>query len=154
MRFIDGKGRLFGLANLIDLFVIIAISALIVSVAVNGTMKAGSKKRASAEVYLKVLYKNIPNEIVNNKKLLKGGDVVLAGNALIEKVLYTRPAADVGGLKADYSDLAVLMKANCVILDGEYYCANVPVKINGLCTISNALYAFRDGVILDVEKIN
>jgi len=90
---------------------------------------------------------------VNNKKILKEGDLVLGGNATVKEVLYVRPITRSGGTSSGYSDLAVLLKASCVSLGDELYCSNIQIKINSPCAISNLVYTFTNGIILDVDVI-
>lgn len=149
MRIIDSKGRLFGVANLLDLLVLAVVLALIGTGIVNFITKPRASK-ANVELAVKVLYR-VPNEVARNPKILKTGDSILIGNAVVEKILDIRPVIEYGNRETAMSDMIILIKANCVMLNNEYYCANMPIKVNSSMTISNPLYVFSNGTILDVE---
>ncbi|MDP2912972.1 MAG: hypothetical protein Q8N91_03085, partial [Candidatus Omnitrophota bacterium] len=117
----------------------------IASIVSNPLLKAKAKNRDNVEASIKVLFADMPDEVVHNKKILKEGDLVLGGNGVVKEVLYTKT------VKSGYSDAAVLLKASCVKLADELYCANMPIKINSRCTISNPVYVFTDGIIFDVD---
>ena len=150
MKLIDNRGRLFGVINLIDLLAVILIAGAVISIVANvsGLMKA---KDTTAELYIKLMCR-VPDEVANNPKLLQPGDVILGGNATIEKVLDIRPVKDVDGMPLGSSDVIFLIKGRCVILNGEYYCANIPVKINSPMTLSNPVYTVVNALILDVDR--
>lgn len=163
MKIIDEKGRLFNKINIIDLFVVIMIGILAVSFMVNfpNTIK-GRHKPASEEMYVTVLFTNVSNRVLENKKVLRRGDTFLSGNATVERILKTDPAStadifDLNNKRVGYSqansfsNIVVLIRANCVKLYEEYYCANVLMKINSQLTLSNELYLLQNGIILDVS---
>lgn len=145
MRFIDDKGRLLGLINLIDLLVVAAIVSVIVSLAAN-IPSADRNKKVMQEMYIKVLCR-VPNEVASNKEVLKTGDAVLGGNARVETVLERRPIVDSGATNTGFSYIVVLIKAKCVVLNGEYYCANIPIKINANIIFSGPTYTFGSATI-------
>ncbi len=167
MRIVDGKGRLFGMINLIDLFVLVLVAALIGSFIVNLQLKVcGRRSDSSVEKLIKVRF-TVLDQVLDNKKVLQSGDKVLAGKATIVKVLKVVPisAADVTAMDGKpaiysdkvlsvlrgWSDVTVLIKAACAKLHGEYYCTNVPIKINSPITIYNEFYTLEKGVILDID---
>ena len=149
MRLVDNKGRLFGLVNLLDL----AIAALVIfaagSIVSNMVMCAGSAKREAAgtrSVMIEVIYRNIPNELASNKDILKPGDSDMSGKAVIEKVLNVRP-----GSTGDVKDMTVLIKAQCVKLDRQYYYGNKHVRLGLPFTFTAPLYEFSDGTIVSLS---
>lgn len=152
MRFVDDKGRVFGLINLIDLSVVVLLFLLIASIAVNYFTRPVTKtsNRGNVDVEMKVLYPGVLTEILKDRKVLNPGDVVLGGNAVIAKVLEVRPVLDNEGRETIHSNIVVLIKAKCVKLNGEYYCANIPIKINAYVHLSQPLYIFENGKILDM----
>jgi hypothetical protein len=149
MRLVDDRGKLFGLVNLIDLLVILLIIGVAISIKVNLSGISKHQKTAQ-EMYVKVLCR-VPNEVAYNKKILRPGDVIMGGNARIEKVLEIRPVKDANEKDTGYSDAVVLIKTNCVILNGEYYCANMAIKINSNIMFSNPLYTILNATILDMD---
>lgn len=163
MRIIDERGRLFHKINIIDLFVVIMIGVLTVSFMINLPYIIKSWHRpATEEMYVKVLYMNVSSYVLENNKILQPGDTLLGGNATVERVLKTTPGITIDMLNANNkltgywqarssSDIIVLIRANCVKLRGENYCANAQIKINSLLSLDNELYVLRDGVIIDVN---
>jgi hypothetical protein len=149
MRFIDNKGRLFGLVNVLDL----AIVVLIVSVA--GSMVFGlylpksclkNETRTAATVMLKVIYYNVPKEIADNGSVLKPGNADIFGKAEIDKVLEVRP-----GATDRVRDVIVLIKTQCAVLDNQYYCGNVVIKLGMPFTFATKLYRFLEGTVVDMS---
>ena len=161
MKFIDEKGRLLGVINLIDFFVLILVAVLIGSFIVNLPLSINNKKSAPLmeEKFIRVLYR-IPDEVLENKKILNPGDMVLSKMATIEKVLkVTRnaPALETDIVSSyekstGYSNVVVLIRANCMRLRDGYYCANIPIKINSYLTISSEFYALNGGIVLGIDK--
>lgn len=149
MRLVDNKGRLFGVINLIDLLVILLVLGVAMSMMVNLSNRAKTEKMTQ-ELYVKVLCR-LPTEVANNRKLFRPDDAIMGGNATVRKVLETRPAKGSGDKETGYSDVVVLIKAKCVILNGEYYCANAPIKINSNIVLSNPAYSILDATILDFD---
>jgi hypothetical protein len=155
MRFIDDKGKLFGVINLIDLSVIVFILVLVVSVGFNYTARpVANVNKANVNVDIKVLFPGVVSEIIKSGKVLNPGDVVLQGNAVIDKVLEVRPVLDNYGKETIYSNIVVFIKAKCVVLNGEYYCADTPIKINAYIKVSQPLYVFKNGKILNMVVHN
>lgn len=93
MKIVDNKGRIFGLVNVIDLAVIILCLAVIGSMVSGAFIKgtAGGKTRAERTMMLKVVYRDVPEEIAENKDVLKPGDADMFGNARVESVAEVRP---------------------------------------------------------------
>jgi len=151
MRILDAKGRLFGLVNLLDLMIVSAVLLMIVAAAVN-IVSSPRATKTQADVVVKILYR-VPNEVARNQKILKPGDTVLVGNGVVEKIEDVRPTKDYDGRETGMCDIIIRVRAKCVVLNNEYFCANMPVKINSLITIANPAYVFSNGVILDVEAI-
>ncbi|MBN1526079.1 MAG: DUF4330 family protein [Candidatus Omnitrophica bacterium] len=149
MRLVDNKGRLFGIINLIDLLVILLIAGVAMSVRINFSDRAKTEK-LSRELYVKVLCR-LPTEVANNRKIFRPDEAIMGGNARIKKVLEIKPVKGYGDKEAGYSDVIVLIKAKCVILNGEYYCANTPIKINSNIVLLNPVYSVLDGTILDFD---
>lgn len=148
MRVIDDRGRLFGIINLLDLLVLSLVIVLIASASLNLMKNSKGTTKDSAELYVKVLAR-VPSEVAHNPKVFKSGDKVLAGNAVVEKILEIKPVAGDTG----YSDIIIHLRANCVILNNEYYCANASIKVNSPIIISNPAYIFNNAIIIDVEKV-
>jgi hypothetical protein len=147
MRFLDSKGRVFGIINLLDLLVILIFVVLIFTASLNVLNRPKDNAKDSAELLVKI-FARVPNDVAHNSKIFKPDDRVLAGNAAVEKVLEVRPVVGDGA----YSDMIILLKANCVILNNEYYCANAPIKVNAMITIANTAYILNNATIIDVEK--
>jgi acetyltransferase-like isoleucine patch superfamily enzyme len=149
MKLVDNKGRFFGVINLIDLMAILLMAWAAISVITNlsGTTK---HLKTTQEVYINVLC-HVPSEVASNKSILLPGDVILGGNARIEKVLEMRPVKDANGKDAGSSVVVVRIKANCAILNGEYFCTNVPIKINSNIVFSSPLYMITNATIIDVD---
>lgn len=158
MAIIDGKGRLFGLINIIDLLVIMLIAGAGFSILTNLPLEVRNRK-TTEEVYVKVLCR-LPDEVVSNKKVLKPGDLILGGNAKIDKVLSVKAIQDAESGGTGYSVVEVLIKASCVVLNDEYYCANMPIKINANIVFSNPFYVIGSttldssiATIVDLYKV-
>ena len=110
-----------------------------------------SDNKDNVEYLVKVIYR-VPKEMVFDKKILQPGDVLLAGRATIEEVREVRPAkGEVDYESAYYKYIIVLLKADCVILNNEIFCANTQIKINSSLTLSNPFYFFPNGTIIDIE---
>ena len=151
MRIIDDKGRLFGKVNLLDFLVIALVLILIATTLINFVATPRGNK-TNIDLLVKIIY-SVPNEVARNPKILQSGDRILAGNAVVEKVLNIRPLKDGRDIETGYSDIIVLIRASCVKLNNEYYCANMPIKVNSPMAISNPFYIFSSGTILDVEIV-
>lgn len=149
MRLLDDKGRLFGLINLLDFLVASLVLILIITTMINFIITPRGKK-VPTELAVKIIYR-VPNDVAYNKKILRPGDKILAGSAVVEKVLSIKPVKDYGNIETGYSDMIVMIRASCVMLNNEYFCANMPIKVNSPMTISNPFYTFSNGTILDVE---
>jgi len=148
MKIVDNKGRLFGLINLIDLIVIILAIAVAGSVISGIAMKGKGvqeQARFAKTVTLKIIYRDVPKEIAENKDVLKSGDTNIFGKARVENVAEIRP-----GISKDVRDVAVVVKADCVVLDNQYYCGNVPVKIGRPFTFSAYRYELSGGTIVEI----
>jgi hypothetical protein len=144
---IDSKGRLLGVVNLLDLLVMMIIAMLAATAVMNFAARPKAENKTSAEVLIKAFCR-VPSEVAHNAKILKPGDKVFSGNGIVERVLDVKPVANDTG----YSDMVILIRAKCVILNNEYYCANAVIKVNSSISISNPQYIFNNSTILDVEK--
>lgn len=151
MRFIDEKGRLFGLVNLLDLVILLFAGFLVFSFVANRMIISQAVKNQPArsaggeEVVLKVVYYGQANEVANNKNILMPGDKDIFGKAIIEKVLEIRPAGE------GTSNITVLVKTRCMKADRQYYYTNAPVKLNAPFTFSAASYMLKDGTIVEMR---
>jgi hypothetical protein len=161
MRFIDNKGRLFGIINVIDLSVLVLITALVLSFAVNmikyrsdtKATKKNIENNMSVEYFdTTIMFREVPKQVLKDPKVLVEGDVFFGGNAAFVKVLEVvdLPYKDRG---ADYCTVTILLRIKCVNLLGEYYCNNFPIKINCPLTIANSYYTLYGGVILNMKAI-
>jgi hypothetical protein len=158
MRLIDEKGRLFGAINVIDFFVLTIISILVVSFFINLPLmvKAKDSNRANQEMLIKVLYRvpdQVALQVAKNQEIFKPGDKILMGMARVEKILEVKPVLGVTEKDTGFSDIIMLIRVFCTRLGGDYYCANMPIKLNDLFSFSNESCIFDKGVIIDVEKI-
>lgn len=167
MRILDGKGRVFGLINLIDLFVLALIAALAGSFIANLPLMTGGGRGRNVEEKLIRARFTILDQALESRKILQPGDKVLAGQATVLKVLSVVPVSardvvsmdgrpaiysnNVRSVTRNCSDVTVLIKAACVKLRGEYYCANVPIKVNSPISIASESYDLDKGVILDID---
>jgi len=158
MTFLDKKGRLFGIINLVDLLVVVVISVLLVSFVSSQVMtfkarqKQGTQATQEEDLLLKVIYYGVENDLAHNEKILRPGDVDYLGKASIEKVLEIRPSK----YEADKSEIIVLIRAKCVLSNNNYYCENKIIKMGAPFTFTTARYDFAssregNGRILDIE---
>jgi len=142
MRIIDDKGKLFGLVNVLDLIVVIFVLLVAVSAVSHHILSAKALKGAPAksaegeELLLKVVYYAQPNEIAQNKNILRPGDKDIMGTATLEKI-------EVRPVDEKRSDIIVTIKARCHMLDGQYYYSNMSVKVGLPLTFLAPRYALR-----------
>lgn len=153
MRIIDSKGRLFGMINLIDLFVVIAMIAVVGSM-VSGFLlnRYSANIKKDRTLYIKVLYKEMPDDIISNKKILKPNDTDSYKTAILNNILDVRP-----GSTNQTKNLLVAFTVKCVVLNDQCYCGNSLIKIgSGFSFMANNYVldsVIYGGIITDVEVV-
>jgi len=153
MSLIDAKGKLFGIVNILDLTVILFALFLVASVLIN--LFICEKPVANKKVFIiTVLYKGVNNQIIENKTILNPGDKDVSNKAMLIKVAKVEPTEDLFLNKANFSDLTVLFKVDCVAVKNEFYLDNVIVKIGLLFTFSNPRYILQSGDIINCQDAN
>jgi len=152
MKIIDSKGRLFGLINLLDLVILVLIVSLAASVVSSRMIAAKAAKTSPAasregkELVLKVIFSGQANEIFDDATVLREGDSDTFGRAVLEKVVEVRRS------KEGKSDAVVLIRAKCNLLDRQYYCGNMLIKLNALFNFATPRYVFNNGTIVGIEE--
>ena len=149
MRFIDDKGRLFGIVNILDLFAIIFIAFLIVSVGINMFTKEKPANPAIEKTFMvTVVFSKVNNEIANNKTILKPGETDIFKKISLEKVLEIRP------VKTGYSDIVAVFKVNGAALNNDYFVGNILIKIGYPFTFTSSAYVLYNGTIVESRIVS
>lgn len=143
MRLMDDKGRIFGAINLLDLLVIALILSVSVSIFSNNLLCCKVSHKSLEMLTVNVVYRDIPDEIMHNRSILKEGDKDLLTGAVLSGIGDLSPSKSGRG-----NDVVLVLKGRCAVLNGEYYLGNSQIKVGLPFTFSPPGYAFAGGSII------
>lgn len=176
MKIIDGKGRLFGRINIIDLAVLVFFLMLIFIIFMGYKIAARRTDKNYREVAVKVKFIKIMPELT---KFIKAGDIekdglgkiigtVKSAETIVSNTSYSKKLSPPSGDgSVDYVvlnmgdrvmvmplseniDLMVGLDITCNVEKGVLYYNGQPVKIGREFTLSTDLYAVT-GYVVDLK---
>lgn len=158
MKIVDEKGKLFGLVNIVDLLVLVAILLVIGGAAYKFKARGSGGEGATRTVSVTVLAPALRPEMLTG---IKAGDKMVSGTSFTDVVIKDvkiRPAfmvtTDSAGRRVEATDpylkdLIVTVEGNTVISGGTINLGGQEIRRNKDYYIKSLDYEFK-GMILDV----
>ncbi len=160
MKIVDQKGKLFGLINIIDLAILLAVAVLVTGIIIKTGSTEKETGKVSKEFIATVICRNVEGKVAEN---LKPGDQVVYGNVYVNGYIVSAekfPAKqtvvlDDGTVKEvivpNLSDVIVEMKILYDGTDNLIMLGKYQVNIGkGLTVKTNRVEVL--GVVLDIVQ--